>query len=164
MINKNLILEIGCGEKKEYTNSIGLDARKLKDVDIVADARKLPFENDYFDHVYSSHTIEHFSHLEISDVLKEWIRVLKKGGTFEIRCPDLRFRTLMFALRPNWNDVTYIYGGQDYPENMHKCGFSYSILKKKLSSLGLRKIRRVYDGYMGIPFLPCDLHVKGVKI
>lgn len=56
-----------------------------------------------------------------------------------------------------------IYGEQNYPANYHKCGFSYTWLKELLSKYGIKKIRRVYDGAYGIPFIPCDLHVKGVK-
>lgn len=161
--NKKLILEIGCGGKKVYPDSIGLDVRQVEGVDVVADARQLPFEDEYFDHVYSSHVIEHFSHLEVKEVLGEWIRVLKIGGTFEIRCPDFRVRTFLFALKPNWNDIRNIYGNQDYSENFHCCGFSHGLLKEILSDHGLIKIKRQYDGYKGIPFLPRDLHIIGVK-
>ena len=164
MKNTNkLILEIGCGENKQFKESIGLDIRPLKCVDVVSDARKLPFEDNHFDHVYSSHVIEHFSHQEVESVLKEWVRVLKIGGIFEIRCPDFRMRTLFFALRPNWDDIKNIYGEQDYDANYHKCGFSYDLMKKILNKVGIIKIRRVYDGYKGIPFLPSDLHIKGIK-
>jgi hypothetical protein len=54
-------------------------------------------------------------------------------------------------------------GGQDYPENLHRCGFSYVTLRTLLNELGIVKVRRIYDGYKGIPFIPSDLHVIGVK-
>ena len=57
MSNK-LILEIGCGEQKVMDESIGVDIRKTEKVDIIADARQLPFKDGCFDHVYSSHLIE----------------------------------------------------------------------------------------------------------
>jgi len=90
-----LILDIGCGDRK-IESAIGLDIRRTKDANIIADARYLPFKNEVFDHVYSSHLIEHFSHREVKDVVKEWVHVLKKGGTIEIRCPWLRVRALIF--------------------------------------------------------------------
>jgi predicted SAM-dependent methyltransferase len=34
-----------------------------------------------------SHVIEHFSHREVKDVVRELVLRLKKGGTIEIRCP-----------------------------------------------------------------------------
>ena len=96
-----LILDIGCGENK-LEGAIGVDIKKTKAVDVIADARYLPFKDEVFDNVYSSHLIEHFSHREVKNVLKEWVRVLKKGGTIEIRCPWLRVRALIFFLRPTW--------------------------------------------------------------
>lgn len=160
---KKLILEIGCGGKKVFPNSVGLDIRPIEGVDVVADARRLPFDDNYFDHVYSSHVIEHFSHQEVKDVLIEWIRVLKDGGIFELRCPDLRLRALIFALNPKKQDIINIYGEQDYPENQHRCGFSYGLLKKILLESGIIKITRINDGFKGVPFLPSDLHIKGFK-
>ena len=143
---------------------IGVDLRKTESVDVVADARMLPFKNETFDYVYSSHVIEHFSHREVSKVLREWIRVLKKGGIIEIRCPDLRLRSLLFFLNPSWQNVKNIYGGQDYENNYHKCGFSYGLLREMLESCGIGKVKRVIKGYKGIPFIPDCLHVIGVKL
>ena len=157
------ILEIGCGDKKQFTDSITLDIRRTPVVDIICDAHNLPIKTESVDYIYSSHTIEHFSHTDIQRVLAEWCRALKTGGTLELRCPDLRARALLFSLNPSWGDIANIYGGQDYPENTHKCGFSYSMLKVLLTSIGIEKVKRIYDGYKGIPFLPSDLHVIGNK-
>jgi predicted SAM-dependent methyltransferase len=159
--DKGLVLDIGCGEDKK--GDIGIDIRKTNVVDVIADARFLPFRDESFNHVYSSHLIEHFSHREVKDVLVEWVRVLKKGGVLEIRCPDLRARALLFFLNPSWQNVRNIYGAQDYAGNYHKCGFSYGLLKDLLESCGIHKVKRVIKGYKGIPFLPDCLHVKGVK-
>jgi len=158
-----LILEIGCGEKKKFANSIGLDIRSVADADILADACRLPFENDCFDHIYSSHVVEHMSHASLQIVLREWIRVLKVGGVFELRCPDLRARAFLFFLTPSWKNVQNIYGAQDYSENYHKSGFSYDLLRHLLQKLGITKVRRVHDGYKGVPFIPNDLHIRGIK-
>ncbi|MDI6847459.1 MAG: class I SAM-dependent methyltransferase [Candidatus Bathyarchaeia archaeon] len=91
-----LKLDIGCGEGPKK-GDVGVDLRKTTSVDIVADAPMLPFKDESFDHIYSSHLIEHFSHREVKNVLAEWIRVLKKHGVIEIRCPDLRARPLIFS-------------------------------------------------------------------
>lgn len=45
---------------------------------IIADARKLPFENESFDKVISIHTLEHIRYL--SEVFAELYRVTKQGG------------------------------------------------------------------------------------
>jgi len=158
-------LDIGCGDNKRM-GFIGVDIRRTKVVDVIADARKLPFRDCSFDHVHSSHLIEHFSHREVKNVLAEWVRVLKKGGILEILCPDLRARALLFFLNPSWQNVINIYGGQDYAGNYHKCGFSYGPLKELLKSCGIIKVKRVVKikGYKNLPFIPEDLHVKGIKV
>jgi len=156
-----MMLDIGCGENKK--GDIGLDLRKTKSVDVVADARMLPFKAESFDHVYSDQVIEHFSHREIRSVAAEWVRVLKKDGTIEILCPDLRARAFLFFLNPTWENVRNIYGGQDYMGNFHRCGFSFGLLKRLLESCGIRNVKRIIKGYKGVPFIPDCLHVKGFK-
>jgi predicted SAM-dependent methyltransferase len=161
-VMESLTLDIGCGESKRE-GAIGVDFRKTSSVDIVADARQLPFINESFDHVYTSHLIEHFSHQEVKSVLTEWIRCLKQGGIFEIRCPDLRARALLFFLNPSWQKIRNIYGSQDHAGNNHKSGFSYRLLKNLLESCGIKNIKRIIKGYKGIPFLPDCLHIVGIK-
>ena len=137
--------------------------RKTSYVDVVADARKLPFKNGCFDHVFSSHLIEHFSHRDVQNVLSEWIRVLDLGGTLEIKCPDLRIRAVFYALDPSWKNIQNIYGEQDYVGNQHLCGFCFGSLKSLLEANGISNVKRVLDGFKGIPFLPNCLHVQGKK-
>lgn len=160
-MSDKITLDIGCGEKKKE-GAMGLDGRRGA-ADVVADARQLPFRNESFDNVYSSHMIEHLSHLEVKNALCEWTRVLKNGGAIEIRCPDLRFRALLFFLSPTWQNLKKIYGEQDYEGNYHKCGFSYGLLRSLLESCGVKDVNRVIKGYKGVPFIPDSLHVKGVK-
>lgn len=158
------VLDIGCGTAKK-AGAIGLDMLRTDCVDIIGDARSLPFDDESFDVVYSSHIIEHFSHKEINTVLKEWIRCLKTGGTLEIRCPWLRIRALLFFLHPSWSNMTQIYGGQDHDGNFHKCGFSFELLKTILEENGIKEVKMVKNprGYKHIPFVPNSLHVRGVK-
>jgi predicted SAM-dependent methyltransferase len=160
-LNFAMILDIGCGDVKK--GHIGVDLRKTKFIDVQADAHFLPFKTGIFDHVYSSEVIEHFSHRETKIVLAEWIRVLKKGGIFEVECPDLRARSLIFFINPTWKNIENVYGGQDYAGNFHKAGFSYELLKTLLEDSGIKEVKRVIKGYKGIPFLPDCLHLIGTK-
>jgi SAM-dependent methyltransferase len=155
-------LDIGCGENKR-AGLIGIDFRKSVTPDVVADARMLPFRDELFNYAFSSHVIEHFSHREVAEALSEWVRVLRKGGTMEIRCPDLRARALLFFLKPSWRNVKDIYGGQSYVGDQHRCGFSYGLLKRSLEVHGICNVKRIIRGYKNIPFIPDCLHVKGVK-
>uniref|UniRef100_A0A914YCV9 Methyltransferase type 11 domain-containing protein n=1 Tax=Panagrolaimus superbus TaxID=310955 RepID=A0A914YCV9_9BILA len=47
-------------------------------VDIVASGDNLPFTNNSLDYVINSHVIEHF--YDPIKAIKEWLRVVKKGG------------------------------------------------------------------------------------
>jgi len=157
-----MILDLGCGDEK-FEGSIALDLRRTRSVDIVADAHKLPFRDNSFDYVFSSHLIEHFSHRETESILREWIRILKHGGTIEIRCPDLRARALLFFLNPSWQNVRNIYGEQDYEGNQHRCGFAFKNLKSLLEACGISNVKRIKKGYKGLPFIPDCLNVMGKK-
>ena len=44
------ILDVGCGMRK-HKDAIGIDFRRVKGVDIIADATFLPFPNDSFDKI-----------------------------------------------------------------------------------------------------------------
>lgn len=47
-------------------------------VDVVSRGDKLPFPDEAWDFVLSSHVIEHF--FDPMNTIKEWLRVIKKGG------------------------------------------------------------------------------------
>lgn len=162
MHKDELGLDIGCGENKKK-GMIGLDLRRTPSADVITDAHFLHFKDGSFDYVFSNHIIEHFSHRDVSDVLAEWVRVLKMGKTIEIRCPDLRARALLFFLNPSWQNVKNIYGLQDHEDNQHRCDFSYGLLKHLLESFEIKDIKRIIKGYKGIPFIPDCLHIRGIK-
>lgn len=53
-------------------------------------SRKLPFENNSFDTIFSSHLIEHLHLNEIINFLLESKRILKKGGIHIIATPSIQ--------------------------------------------------------------------------
>lgn len=81
-------LEIGPGKKSipgfETLNLSKEERTEGKNSTHVGDARNLPFESNTFDIVYSSHCIEHIPWMQVENTIKEWARVVKKGGTLEI--------------------------------------------------------------------------------
>ena len=58
-------------------------------LDVVADARNLPYEDGSIDEIYSSELLEHLGRWEYMDALKEWYRVLKIEGKLIVEVPDL---------------------------------------------------------------------------
>ncbi len=158
-----LVLDIGCGNNKKE-NSVGCDCLKSDSVDILADARSLPFQDEVFDHVYSSHVIEHFSHREVKDIMAEWVRVLKKDGVIEIVCPWLRVCALYLFLRPTHKHMMDIYGAQNSETDYHKCGFTFKQLTELLNQCGITNVKLAWWAGGGrLPFIPGSLWVKGVK-
>jgi predicted SAM-dependent methyltransferase len=51
--------------------------------------KPLPFADDSFQFVFSSHVFEHLPHGSLTVLLKEIHRVLKPGGTMRVSVPDL---------------------------------------------------------------------------
>ncbi len=88
------------------------------------------FPDEYADLIYASHVLEHISHNEVLKVLKEWYRVLKKGGILRLSVPD--FDKLIDVYLTEEKDIRAIIGplmgGQDNPYNFHK-----SVFNEKLS-------------------------------
>lgn len=113
-------LHIGCGNvilPKPFEN---LDTRQLQGVDHVSQAFPLPFEDDTFDLVYSSHVLEHFTREQTQPVINEWVRVLKPGGILRLSVPSIENLIKIYQIS---GDLNYIIGplmgGQTYPENFH---------------------------------------------
>lgn len=122
---KQKVLELGCG-RGEFLNEFeefGLDAYgvdisnycknffpklKFKETDMANE--KLPFDNNFFDIIYSKSIIEHFYYPD--KVFKEAYRVLKPGG-------------LIITLTPEWK---YIYKSF-YDDFTHRVPFTKTSLR-----------------------------------
>lgn len=91
------LLDFGCGSKpyktlfqnvSEYT---GLDFKgeghfhENENIDVFYDGKVIPFENEYFDSIFSSEVFEHLFNIE--EILPELNRVLKQNGKILITCP-----------------------------------------------------------------------------
>ncbi len=85
-------LNLGCGDKilPGYINVDVAESRLDRKPDVLCDLHKLtPFEDDSVDEILSVHVVEHFWRWEVVDILREWARVLKPGGTMILECPNL---------------------------------------------------------------------------
>jgi predicted SAM-dependent methyltransferase len=82
-------LNFGCGTRiaAGWTNvDFHSSDRRVQRVNLLAG---LPFPANYFDAVYSSHVLEHFTLEQAISLLREALRVLKPGGVIRIVVPDL---------------------------------------------------------------------------
>ncbi len=93
---KKLACNLGCGnqyfESTKYIDwkNLDLNDRDGK-IDIECDvSKKLPFDNETFDIMVASHIVEHIEMSIVKDVIKDWMRCLKKDGTLYITVPNAR--------------------------------------------------------------------------
>ena len=133
-INK---LNLGCGQR-QFLNNINADVRRSVKPNVLCDVRQLPFREKSFEAISALHVLEHFSSYEHDVVLEEWLRVLELNGILEVECPDISkaFQSEM--------KMGILYGEQDYPENIHRWGFTQETLKKLLEAHGLKTVSMGY--------------------
>jgi predicted SAM-dependent methyltransferase len=82
-------LNLGCGTRC-LDNWINIDFIKSKKGVIAHNLLKgIPFPSDYFDVVYCSHVLEHFTKAQGEFFLEECFRVLKNNGILRVVVPDL---------------------------------------------------------------------------
>jgi len=147
-------LNIGAGKRtfKNYpTNNyecINVDQRDLENIDVVCDVTKLPFEDEEFDFIVASDIVEHFPISETQSVLKEWVRVLKKGCVIEFRLPNLHAICKKYFMEGGdaRNISWLLYGGQDYPGNFHYVGFDKKFFNEECVKVGLSMISYGEEG------------------
>lgn len=78
------MLDIGCGKFKVFPHAIGCDNGHhwgMSGSDVKTEATDLSlFSSQSCDCIFSSHLLEHIEYEKVPDTLKEWFRVLKRGG------------------------------------------------------------------------------------
>ncbi|HEY5383488.1 MAG TPA: class I SAM-dependent methyltransferase [Candidatus Paceibacterota bacterium] len=79
------VLNLGSGIKRIHPEIVQVDIYPLGEVDLVADARALPFKDGTVDMVICETVLEHVGNAQ--EVIKEIKRVLKPGGYIYISVP-----------------------------------------------------------------------------
>ena len=128
-----MIANLGAGSMGKQDGVLNVDCRELENIDVVADVRKLPFKKGELDGVMSRNLIEHFGRHEIEGLLKEWARVVKKGGFISVETVDMGRTMDRWKTIPEENLLDGALGAQTYPENFHKMLFTRGILERYLS-------------------------------
>ncbi len=80
-------LNLGCGSKK-FVGQEWVNVDAYGDPDFFCDLNKFPYPwaDNSIDHIYMSHVLEHIP--DWWSAFTECARILKPGGTLEIRVPD----------------------------------------------------------------------------
>lgn len=98
---KGKVIDIGYKGYEENTNPVVEWAIGV-DLDYPGyDGKKLPFEDESIDSVFSSHVLEHIE--EPLEAIREWFRVLKIGGYLIIIVPHRDLYEKKLHLPSKWN-------------------------------------------------------------
>jgi predicted SAM-dependent methyltransferase len=141
-------IHLGCGDNI-LPGYLNVDARARPGVDRVAEITDLGFLADgSCEVIYVSHALEHLATAQVAPFLRQCCAKLEAGGRLLVAVPDLEEIFRQFLADPNVFGldrrvlIDYVYGGQDYPTNFHKTGFTFEILAQHLREAGFGTVRR----------------------
>jgi SAM-dependent methyltransferase len=84
----SLVLDVGSGIRRLRPDVVNLDIDTFENVDVVANATRIPFADETFDLVISEAVLEHVP--DPRGVVSEMIRVLQPGGQLYVDVPFLQ--------------------------------------------------------------------------
>lgn len=82
-------LDVGCGGRSINPDIERLDLNPDNEPNIVASLDEIPEPDEKYDFIVSQHSFEHVQ--DQVKTLKEWLRILKKGGYILLIHPDLYY-------------------------------------------------------------------------
>ncbi len=146
-------LDIGIG----FAPAIGYihaDIQASDEVEIVADAGKIPVPDETFIEVRNAHLIEHFERGKVPDLIKEWVRILKVDGVLRVLCPDVAKVARQFVNKEIdlKQYLLWTYGGQLDKFDFHYWGYTPETLKRLFEDAGLVDVAHQYnsDGWLEV--------------
>jgi predicted SAM-dependent methyltransferase len=137
-------LNIGCGWRNFGSDWFHIDGGEydhLHSKDII----NLPFQNNSVDIVYASHVFEYFDRSEAKEILREWKRVLKKGGLLRLAVPDFQAMCRLYdGGAPLNNFLGPLFGKMSMGDNIiyHKTVYDYESLNTLLTESGFSDIKK----------------------
>jgi SAM-dependent methyltransferase len=123
----------------------------------------LPYNDGEVDEIRASHVLEHFPHRMIPDVLKEWTRVLAKGGKIKIAVPDFAKIAEDYLAGKAQPNEYYLMGAQVDQNDYHQAMFDREKLRKLLADCGLVLIKPWTSDIADCAAYPISLNLEGSK-
>ena len=123
----------------------------------------LAYPDNSVDEIRASHVLEHFSHRQVPAVLKEWTRVLKKGGKLKIAVPDLKQIAEDYLAGKAQPNESYLMGAQIDENDFHKAAFDRDKLRTLLANSGLVLIQPWNSEIADCAAYPISLNLMAFK-
>ena len=137
-------LHIGCGNKI-LPSYINIDILDAPGVDVVADIRKLPYDDNSIDLIYSCANLDHLSRHDWKSAITHWYYLLRPGGFLRLSVGDFEAICMQYMQNRNIDELIGLtLGGQKDQFDWHGMMFDFDYLKRHLEDIGFNNIRR-YD-------------------
>lgn len=122
-----LRLDMGCGQRPT-PGYLGVDTHEHADIQAPMWAVNLP--DGCAAAIVSTHALEHVRKAQVIPTLQEWYRLLQPGGTLTVRVPDLEWcvKNWLATGKGNGWELDTIFGSQEHEGNVHRTGFTVSML------------------------------------
>jgi predicted SAM-dependent methyltransferase len=152
-------LNIGCGTdyREGFINIDGSNTLPKIDkvIDISSESLLNHFSENEIEFILANDIIEHHFHWEAVRIMKDFYKILAKGGQLEIRVPDAEHIIKTWRL-PIDKKLNMLFGGQDKPQGhdpkmdesrkkfphffCHKYGWTMKSMKQELLNIGFTNV------------------------
>lgn len=168
-------LNLGCGDKplEGHVNVDVAPSRLGKHPDVICDVRRLaPFRDDSAEEILAVHVVEHFWRWEVTDILRDWTRVLQPGGKMILECPNLisacqeLLKNPLAAAGPGpegQRSMWVFYGDPKWQDPLmtHRWAYTPHSLAQVMAQAGLVQLRQEPAQFKLRE--PRDMRITGVK-
>ena len=150
-------LNLGSGDLllDDYANLDGKRGDKIYPLDGLDDG--------CCDEVRASHVLEHFSHREVLNVIREWTRVLKPGGLLKLAVPDFHYIATQYLAGDTDHTIGWTMGGHVDEWDHHGALFDEGCLSTMMETAGLVEIDHWESDAQDCSSLPVSLNLQGWK-
>ena len=137
-------LHLGCG-KRFIPGYMHLDLARFDHIDIFTSADDLSMiDNETVDEIYACHLLGYFDLFEAKNVLKEWNRVLVKGGRLRLSVTNFDALLKIYNKTQNIKKILGpLFGRMPLNENTiyHRTTYNRFILEEVLTETNFHKIK-----------------------
>jgi SAM-dependent methyltransferase len=123
----------------------------------------LPYADGSVSEIYASHILEHFSHRQTLDVLREWVRVLEPDGLLRVAVPDYDKITDPKIVSSFDKRMMYLFGGHCDRFDRHGALFTEQSLTAQLRFVGIDFVRRWESDLPDCAAYDISLNLGGIK-